>query len=92
MEVAPKSSNCPVTGTARKLGLGSWFPGGIGAHQCPGMGLAEAIGESFVIKFCEKFSDWKCAGEGLDKRGNIKDVLIPIKIPVDEFTLAVTPR
>lgn len=92
MEVAPKASTCPVTGTARKLGLGSWFPGGIGAHQCPGMGLAEAIGESFVIKFCEKFSDWRCAGEGLDKQENIKDVLIPIKIPVDEFTLTVTPR
>lgn len=90
MDVAPKSSNCPVAGTARGLGLGSWFPGGIGAHQCPGIGLAEAAVGKFIYKFCCKIAEWKCAGDGLDKNGNIKQVLIPIKMPVDEFSLSVT--
>lgn len=78
-------SSCPFSGTATKLGLGSWFPGGFGAHQCPGVPLAELVGRMFLTKMSSKFDSWEFSGEGLTKDGEIKYVLIPVKIAPDNF-------
>ena len=86
-----QKSSCPLRGSALNKGLGSWFPGGIGAHQCPGVPLSEAIASSFIIKFVETFERWEKVG-GVDSKGDPKYVKIPIKIPVDNFAMRVYPR
>ena len=86
-----RESACPFKGTALNQGAGSWFPGGIGGHQCPGVTLAETIASSFLIKFLKNFESWKISS-GIDKEGNIKYVLIPIKIPVEDFSVRLTVR
>ena len=66
-----ESSGCPFQGTALKLGMGSWFPGGHGAHKCPGVPLAELTSRIFLAKMAMKFDSWSFSGEGLTKEGDI---------------------
>ena len=66
-----ESLGCPFQGTALKLGIGSWFPGGNGAHKCPGVPLAELVGRIFLTKMAMKFDSWTFSGEGLTKDGDI---------------------
>lgn len=80
-----ESSGCPFQGTALKLGIGLWFPGGHGAHKCPGVPLAELIGRIFLTKMAMKFDSWSFSGEGLTKDGDIDYVKIPVRIPPDSF-------
>lgn len=84
-------SSCPLKGTALNKGAGSWFPGGIGAHQCPGVPFSEAIAASFLIKFLQSFDKWEKVS-GVNSKGDTKYNLMPIKIPVDEFAISVHPR
>ena len=59
----------------------------IGAHQCPGVPLAELVGRTFLVRWVEQFSSWTSANE--------KDPefeLIPIKIPLDNFKLKLETR
>uniref|UniRef100_A0A7S4FF29 Cytochrome P450 n=1 Tax=Eutreptiella gymnastica TaxID=73025 RepID=A0A7S4FF29_9EUGL len=86
------ASKCPFAGSALNRGMGSWFPGGIGAHQCPGVPLAEAVGTMFLVKFLTAFKSWRTSGSGLTKAGDVKYVQVPIKIPVDDFGLVLQPR
>ena len=79
------SSKCPFQGSALKLGLGSWFPGGNGAHKCPGVPLAELISSMFLTKMSQRFESWEYNGDGLDKDGSVKYNMIPIRIPPDDF-------
>lgn len=71
---------CPFAGTANKLGLGSYFPGGNGAHKCPGVPLAEITATIFLAKMSQKFEGWRFSGSGLDANGKIQYVVIPVKI------------
>mmetsp|Transcript_22637 Transcript_22637/g.48713 ORF Transcript_22637/g.48713 Transcript_22637/m.48713 type:complete len:531 (+) Transcript_22637:42-1634(+) len=84
-EAAEGESGCPFQGTALRQGLGSWFPGGHGAHQCPGVPLAEMVGRIFLTKMSVAFDSWTFNGEGLTKNGDIKYVKIPVRIPPDNF-------
>jgi len=84
---ASEESQCPFRGTALKNGPGSWFPGGFGAHKCPGVPLAELVGKMFLVKLATRFDSWEFSGQGLDNDGKIKYVLIPVKIPPDNFGL-----
>lgn len=86
------SSACPFRGTALNLGPGSWFPGGFGAHQCPGVPLAELVGRMYLAKMANKFDSWKFSGEGLTKDGKIDYVKIPVRIPPDNFGMLLTLR
>eukprot|EP00638_Chattonella_subsalsa_P000721 CAMPEP_0117758158 /NCGR_PEP_ID=MMETSP0947-20121206/15202_1 /TAXON_ID=44440 /ORGANISM="Chattonella subsalsa, Strain CCMP2191" /LENGTH=519 /DNA_ID=CAMNT_0005578273 /DNA_START=33 /DNA_END=1592 /DNA_ORIENTATION=+ len=87
------ASQCPLKATAQKLGVGSWFPGGIGSHQCPGISLAEITSSIFLVKYLESFESWEESGSGLDEMtGKPKEVLIPIKIPVDEYAVFLTKK
>ena len=79
------SSGCPFQGTALKLGIGSFFPGGFGAHQCPGVPLAEMVGRMFLSKISQNFDSWSFSGEGLTKDGDIDYETIPVRIPRDNF-------
>jgi cytochrome P450 len=79
------SSKCPFQGSALKLGIGSWFPGGNGAHKCPGVPLAELVAGMFVTKMCQRFEVWEYNGDGLDKNGDVKYTIIPVKIPPNDF-------
>ena len=81
------SSQCPFGGKALKNGVGSWFPGGFGAHKCPGVPLAELISKIFLTKVVTRFDSWQFSGDGLDKDGKIDYVTIPVKIPPDNFGL-----
>ena len=83
------SSKCPFRGTALNKGSGSWFPGGYGAHQCPGLPVAELISKMFLIKMANRFTSWECSGSGLTRKGEVKYNEIPIKIPVDELGLVI---
>lgn len=85
------SAKCPFQGTALKLGFGSWFPGGFGAHQCPGIPLAELTSKIFLAKTVEAFDGWSF-GDGTNKKGDVKFVEVPIKIPVDEFGVKFSLR
>lgn len=86
------SSSCPFKGTALKLGAGSWFPGGNGAHRCPGVPLAELITTMFLASVSENFESWELGGSGLNSDGSVKFVNIPIHLPSDEFGLKFKPR
>ncbi len=79
------SGRCPFAGSALNKGPGSWFPGGFGAHQCPGIPIAELAGKMIVSRMASEFEGWEFSGDGLTKDGGIKYVDIPIKCPVDEF-------
>ncbi|EED95462.1 hypothetical protein THAPSDRAFT_261525 [Thalassiosira pseudonana CCMP1335] len=85
-----KESACPFQGSALNLGIGSWFPGGFGAHQCPGVPLAELVGRMFITKISNEFDAWEFSGEGLDKSGDIDYVKIPVRIPRDDFGMRFT--
>lgn len=84
-ESSSSSSACPFQGTALKLGQGSYFPGGFGQHQCPGVPLAELVGRMFLSKVAAKFESWSYNGDGLTKNGEIDYVRIPVRIPPDNF-------
>mmetsp|Transcript_57356 Transcript_57356/g.171056 ORF Transcript_57356/g.171056 Transcript_57356/m.171056 type:complete len:534 (-) Transcript_57356:226-1827(-) len=84
-ESEASESRCPMRGTALKKGPGSWFPGGFGAHQCPGLPVAELAGKIFVSKLAERFTTWEFSGDGLKKNGEIDFVKIPVKIAPDNF-------
>ncbi len=86
------SSSCPFAGTALKLGVGSWFPGGNGAHRCPGVPLAELVSAMFIATLSERFQQWEFGGSGLTKDGKIRYVEIPIKICPDDLGLKFTIR
>ena len=79
-------SRRPFAGSASKLGPESWFPGGNGAHKCPGVPLAEVVGSMFVAKLSERLS-WKYSSSGLKENGEIDFVKIPEKILPDNFGL-----
>ena len=85
------SSKCPFAGSATSMKPGSWFPGGIGAHQCPGIPIAEMAGKQIVSKMATTFESWEYSGDGLDKNGEIKYEEIPIKCPVDDFGMTFKP-
>jgi cytochrome P450 len=85
------ASGCPFEGTALKLGVGSWFPGGFGAHQCPGLPLAELTSKMFLAKSVKAFEGWQFES-GLDKNGDVKFVEVPIKIPTDCFGVKFSAR
>jgi cytochrome P450 len=40
---AAPASKCPLASTAAQLSKAAWFPAGTGAHQCPGVPLAELV-------------------------------------------------
>eukprot|EP00747_Dinoflagellata_sp_TGD_P213331 gnl/TRDRNA2_/TRDRNA2_86299_c0_seq1.p1 gnl/TRDRNA2_/TRDRNA2_86299_c0~~gnl/TRDRNA2_/TRDRNA2_86299_c0_seq1.p1 ORF type:complete len:110 (+),score=16.80 gnl/TRDRNA2_/TRDRNA2_86299_c0_seq1:2-331(+) len=79
-------SSCPFAGVARQLKKSGWHPGGIGAHGCPGLPLAELSGRIFLAQWVGEFKSWSLPEGGVDYE------LIPIKIPKDDFKLRVTPR
>ena len=85
------ASGCPFQGTALKLGVGSWFPGGFGAHQCPGLPLAELTSRMFLAKTVKAFEGWQFES-GLDKKGDVQFVEVPIKIPTDGFGVKFSVR
>ncbi|GFH46512.1 cytochrome P450 [Chaetoceros tenuissimus] len=78
------SGGCPLKGTALKLGFGSWFPGGFGAHQCPGIPLAELTSKIFLGKVATAFDNWSF--------DEVKYVEVPIKIPTDNFAVTFSLR
>lgn len=78
-------SSCPIKGTALKLGVGSWFPGGAGPHQCPGVPIAEMVSRVFLAKMATEFDSWSYYGDGLTKDGELKFNKIPLKIAPDNF-------
>lgn len=85
------ASQCPFAGSALKLGPGSWFPGGNGAHKCPGVPLAEIVSAMFVAKISERL-DWRFSGSGLRSNGEEIDyVRIPVKILPDNFGFYFEP-
>lgn len=88
---AEDTSKCPFQGTARNLGPGSWFPGGNGAHKCPGVSLAELVAKMFLAKMAKNFAAWEFSGDGLTKDGEIKYNNIPIKICPDDLGLYLRP-
>jgi Cytochrome P450 len=86
------SPSCPFKGTALKLGPGSWFPGGNGAHRCPGVPLAELVSTMFLASLSERFQSWEFGGSGLNKDGTVNYVEIPIKICPDDLGLKFALR
>ena len=89
---SPSSSSCPFQGTALKLGVGGWFPGGNGAHRCPGVPLAELVSTMFLASLSERFESWSLGTSGLTKDGQVNFVKIPIKICPDDLGLRFQPR
>ena len=86
-----RRSGCPLQATALNNGPGSWFPGGIGAHQCPGIHLAETVCSIFLGEFVRTFENWEVVS-GTNKKGDINYILLPIKIPVNEFGVILQIR
>ena len=84
------ASKCPFAGSALKLGTGSFFPGGNGAHKCPGVPLAEIVSAIFLAKMSERLT-WKFSGSGLTEDGEIDFVRIPVKILPDNFGFYFAP-
>jgi cytochrome P450 len=81
------ASSCPLRGTALNRGPGSWFPGGNGAHRCPGVPLAELVSTMFVAKVSDHFTSWEFGGSGLTSDGEINYESIPVRICPPEFGL-----
>ncbi|KAL3915129.1 MAG: hypothetical protein SGPRY_007364 [Prymnesium sp.] len=89
----PKTGpECPFHGMALNNGRGSWVPGGFGAHQCPGVPIAELMGRIFLAKMLKRFSAWELNGDGLTKEGRIDYVMIPVKIPPDHLGVKLKIR
>jgi len=71
----------------RQMPNGSWFPGGIGLHGCPGIPFAMLISKVFLAAWLEKFEDWK------PRKGSKEGwVPIPIRIIGDKYEVEVTQR
>lgn len=83
------ASHCPFAGLSRSLGANGWHPGGIGSHSCPGVPLAELFSRVFVARWVERFESWAPA-DGTTAPPEYE--LIPIKIPVDGYTVAMQAR
>ena len=83
------ASRCPFAGLSRSLGANGWHPGGIGSHSCPGVPLAELFSRVFVARWVERFESWGPAG---GTAAPPEYELIPIKIPVDDYTVAMKAR
>ncbi|CAM9245353.1 unnamed protein product, partial [Heterosigma akashiwo] len=90
---------CPVAGAARRLGLGAFFPGGVGAHQCPGVLLAEAAGTALLVRWLAAFEAWAPAegaplseGTAAAAEGWPREVALPIRVPVDGYALRLEGR
>jgi cytochrome P450 len=81
------ASSCPLRGTALNRGPGSWFPGGNGAHRCPGVPLAELVSTMFVAKVSDHFTSWEFGGSGLTSDGEINYESIPVRICPPDFGL-----
>ena len=79
-------SRCPFAGSADLLPKGAWFPGGIGAHSCPGIPLAELCGRMFLVRWMQAIKTWR-QPEG--SPSSIPYTLVPIKIPSDSYRLLV---
>merc|ERR1719361_2688126 len=74
------SSLCPFQGLSSDQ-PGFWFPGGNGAHKCPGVPLAELAGKIFIGKMATKFDSWEIV-DGLTKDGSEIDFIqMPVNIP-----------
>ncbi|CAE7029219.1 cyp120 [Symbiodinium natans] len=71
---------------AQSLPKGTWFPGGIGLHGCPGIPLAMIISKAFLADFVQRFSSWRPA------RGSEGWVNIPIRILGDKYEVEVEKR
>ena len=84
---AASASRCPFAGTATSLPRGGWFPGGIGRHGCPGLPLAELCGRVFLLRWLQRIEAWHPIGAGARA---VPYELLPIKIPTDAYTLAIT--
>lgn len=73
-------SSCPFQGLSSDQ-PGFWFPGGNGAHKCPGVPIGELAGKMIIAKMATKFDSWQIV-DGLTKDGSEIDfVNIPVKIP-----------
>lgn len=71
----------------RQMPSGSWFPGGIGLHGCPGIPFAMLISKVFLATWLQKFNDWK------PRKGSKEDwVPIPIRIIGDKYEIDVVQR
>lgn len=71
----------------RQMPSGSWFPGGIGLHGCPGIPFAMLISKVFLATWFQKFKDWK------PRKGSKEDWMsIPIRIIGDKYEIEVTQR
>ncbi|CAE7632285.1 cyp120 [Symbiodinium pilosum] len=76
---------CPAT----SLPKGTWFPGGIGLHGCPGIPLAMLISKVFLADFVQRFKNWQPTSASKGKEGW---VTIPIRILGDKYEMEVTKR
>ncbi|CAK9098271.1 unnamed protein product [Durusdinium trenchii] len=43
----------------RQMPQGSWFPGGIGLHGCPGIPLAMLVSKVFLGTWLRRFKEWR---------------------------------
>lgn len=78
---------CPFAGAARRLGSSAWHPGGIGAHGCPGVPLAELCGRVLLTRWLERVDSWRPVD---GSPAEVPYELIPIKIPLDDYALKLT--
>ena len=74
-----------ICGSVLNKGPGSWFPGGFGAHQFPGILIAELSGKMIVSTMASEYEGWEFSGNGLTKDREIKYIGIPIRCTVDTF-------
>ncbi|CAE7228746.1 putative cytochrome P450 120 [Symbiodinium microadriaticum] len=74
---------------AQSLPKGTWFPGGIGLHGCPGIPLAMIISKAFLADFVQRFSSWRPTRGSKGKEGWVN---IPIRILGDKYEVEVDKR
>eukprot|EP00913_Durusdinium_trenchii_P020773 g19513.t1 len=70
----------------RQMPQGSWFPGGIGLHGCPGIPLAMLVSKVFLGTWLRRFKEWRAVSSKADF------VTIPIRILGDKYEVEVSPR
>jgi len=82
------AKQCPFTGAAASLSQYVFFPGGTGAHQCPGIPLAMLVGRLTMVKWLDRFDSW-----GPDDPAKpVPMVEIPIRRPAAEYKITLKLR
>lgn len=68
---------------------GTWFPGGIGMHGCPGILMGAILTKTLLLHWLDRFSSWGPSRESVGKENWITT---PVRALAESYTMTVMLR